>query len=331
MADFPIIDLAALAGPEPARRELAAAVDAICRQTGFLAITGHGVPKPVIDEAWAAARAFFDLPLAEKQAVAPPRPGYPYGYFASEAESLAGSLGQETPPDRKESFNIGPLERPPGLTPGLESDFCYAPSLWPAAPAALRPALSAYYREMEALAGRLMRLFALALALPEDWFEPFIDRPISALRVLNYPESDVPPRPGQLRAGAHTDYGSLTILRADAAPGGLEIRAPSGAWEAVPPVEGGFIINIGDLMAQWTNDRWVSTLHRVVNPPQNAAGSARRQSIAFFHQPNWDAEITCLPGCLPLGELPRYPATLSGPHLMAKFGKTVQPGPAATS
>jgi isopenicillin N synthase-like dioxygenase len=331
MADFPIIDLAAFAGPETARVALAAEVDAICRQTGFLAVTGHGVPQPVIDAAWATARDFFDLPPEAKRAVAPPRPGYPYGYFADEAESLAGSLGQEAPPDRKESFNIGPLERPPGLRPGPEADFCYAPSLWPAAPAALRPALSAYYREMQALAGRLMRLFACALGLPEDWFEPFIDRPISALRVLNYPHSDVPPRPGQLRAGAHTDYGSLTILRADAAPGGLEIRSPSGEWQPVPPVEGGFIINIGDLMAQWTNDRWVSTLHRVVNPPASATGGTRRQSIAFFHQPNWDAEIACLPGCLPLGELPRYPATLSGPHLMAKFGKTVQAGPAGLS
>jgi isopenicillin N synthase-like dioxygenase len=322
MAEFPVIDLAGMAAPQEERAALARQVDAICRQTGFLAITGHGVPQPVIDAAWVAARAFFDLPLEEKRAVAPPYPGYPYGYFASEAESLAGSLGEDAPPDRKESFNIGPLERPPGLGPGLEADFCYAPSLWPAMPAELRSALSAYYREMEALAGRLMALFAPALDLPEDFFVPYIDRPISALRTLNYPHNDIPPLAGQLRAGAHSDYGSLTILRADAAPGGLEIRSPSGGWVAVPPVEGGFIINIGDLMAQWTNDRWVSTLHRVVNPPAQA-GSTRRQSFAFFHQPNWDAEITCLPGCLPLGELPRYPATLSGPHLMAKFGKTV--------
>ncbi|WP_244425425.1 2OG-Fe(II) oxygenase family protein [Pseudaminobacter salicylatoxidans] len=130
-----------------------------------------------------------------------------------------------------------------------------------------------------------MRLFAVALKLPEDYFERFIDAPISALRALNYPEQTVPPKPGQLRAGAHTDYGSLTILLPQEGSKGLELITPGGNWTPVPPVPGAFVINIGDLMALWTNDRWVSTMHRVVNPSPEDGGMDRRQSLAFFHQP----------------------------------------------
>jgi len=178
-----------------------------------------------------------------------------------------------------------------------------------------------------------MRVFALALDLPEHYFDSAIDDPISAMRMLNYPHTNVPPEPGQLRAGAHSDYGSLTILLADAAPGGLEIRSPEGKWVAVPNLPGAFIVNIGDLMALWTNDRWVSTLHRVVNPSADSSGSTRRQSFAFFHQPNWSAEISCIPTCLAAGERPKYAPARSGEYLMNKFrGTTVQSGtPAARS
>ena len=150
----------------------------------------------------------------------------------------------------------------------------------------------------------------------------FIDTPISALRALNYPEQLVPPKPGQLRAGAHTDYGSLTILLPQEGSKGLELMTPDGQWTPVPPVPGAFVINIGDLMARWTNDRWVSTLHRVVNPSPEDGGMARRQSLAFFHQPNWDAEITVLDACLNEGEAAKYAPVLSGPYLMSKFKST---------
>ena len=134
----------------------------------------------------------------------------------------------------------------------------------------------------------------------------------------------VPPKPGQLRAGAHSDYGSLTILLPQTGSGGLQILSPSGRWVDVPPVPGAFIINIGDLMAQWTNDRWVSTLHRVINPDLVAGQSSRRQSFAFFHQPNWFAEIACIEECLPAGDKPKYQPVLSGPYLMGKFKSTVK-------
>jgi len=216
-----------------------------------------------------------------------PYEGYPYGYSPLQSETLAKSLGAETPPDIKESFNVGPLEQPPFDENEPYAEFRYAKNIWPKEPVGFREALSAYYREMGALAGRIMRAFAVALRLPEAYFDKAVDNPISAVRALNYPNQTEAPKSGQLRAGAHSDYGSLTILLADSAPGGLQILTPQKQWQAVPVVPGAFIINIGDLMARWTNDRWVSTVHRVVNPPSDTGGSTRRQSIAFFHQPNF--------------------------------------------
>ncbi len=324
-ADFPIFDLSRFeaAGTEE-RARLGAEVDAICRSTGFLAVSGHGVPQAIIDGAWSAAHDFFDLPAERKHQAKAPYPGYPYGYLAPDSEALARSKGEDTPPDLKESFNGGPLGVPEGVDDPDALAFCYAPTIWPDAPDGFRDAWEAYYQAMEGLAARIMRVFAVALKLDEDFFAPTIDKPISALRALNYPQQPVPPKPGQLRAGAHTDYGSLTILLPQAGSGGLEIFTPEKVWRPVPPVPGAFVINIGDLMALWTNDRWVSTLHRVVNPAADSGGTSRRQSFAFFHQPNWHQEIACIPSCLAPGEQPKYAPVRSGPYLMGKFRSTVK-------
>ncbi len=311
------IDLREFSSGEPARQRLAKRVDRICREIGFLAVTGHGVDPCVIGRAWDAARDFFDSASANKHSVAPPHAGYPHGYFAPDFEALAGSRGEVSPPDLKESFNIGPPERPPVLGDDPDLEFYFAPNLWPADPAGLRDAWHDYYRAMNALAATLMRLFAIALGLPEDYFDSRIDRAISAMRALNYPPVNAPVRPGQLRAGAHTDYGSLTILLTDPDTPGLEVRSPGRGWLPVSSPPDSFIVNLGDLMARWTNDRWVSTLHRVANPPPGSAD--RRQSIAFFHQPNFDAEITCIPTCLAPGERPKYPSVYSGPYLMERY------------
>jgi isopenicillin N synthase-like dioxygenase len=321
---FPIFNLGAFerAGKD-ARDALGREVDEICRTTGFLAIANHGVPQAAIDDVWRKAQAFFDLPLEEKQKAKAPYDGYPYGYLGPELEALAKSRNVETPPDLKESFNGGPAAAPADVTDPDALAFCYAPTIWPTRPAGFVEAWRAYYAALEDLAARIMKVFAVALRLPEDFFAGFIDAPVSALRALNYPEQKVPPRPGQLRAGAHTDYGSLTILLPQEGSKGLEIAAPDGAWIAVPPVPGAFVVNIGDLMQRWTNDRWVSTLHRVVNPSAEEGGLARRQSLAFFHQPNWSAEIACLEACLSPDEKPKYEPVLSGPYLMSKFRATV--------
>jgi isopenicillin N synthase-like dioxygenase len=321
---FPVFDLAAFErSDDREKRQMGREVDLICRTSGFLAVQNHGIPDEVISGVWQAAHDFFDLAPEAKETVRAPYPGYPYGYLGPGAEALARSKGVDSPPDLKESFNGGPLAIPPGLTDQEALSFCYAATIWPDAQTKFRPAWEAYYRAVTDLAARIMQVFAVALELPEDYFQPFIGQPISALRALNYPELSAPPPAGQLRAGAHTDYGSLTILLPQPGSKGLEIMTPEGAWREVPPVDGAFVINIGDLMARWTNDRWVSTLHRVVNVSPTEGGLARRQSLAFFHQPDWFANIETLPSCLKPGETSKYEPVLSGPYLMGKFKKTV--------
>ena len=323
MAAFPLFDLARYeAASATEKRVLAAEVDSICRSSSFLAISGHGVPQAIVDAAWTKAETFFDLPPEHKQRASAPYPGYPYGYLGPQLESLARSRDVDAPPDLKESFNGGPTRAPDGLTDPEALAFCYAETIWPDAPKGFVAAWRAYYAAMEDLAARIMRLFATALHLPEAYFEPFIDAPVSALRALNYPAATEAARPGQIRAGAHTDYGSLTILLPQAGSRGLEILTRDGVWTHVPPQPGAFVINIGDLMARWTNERWVSTLHRVIIPAPKEGGAERRQSFAFFHQPNWDAEIIALDACLAPGEAPKYAPVRSGPYLMAKFKST---------
>ena len=211
--------------------------------------------------------AYFDRPLEEKLKLRMPPDRY-RGYISLGSEALSYSLDEESPPDFKESFSIGPVDPADdayhrAAAPGK----FFAPNLWPESPPGFRPVWEAYYREMERVATTLMRIFAVGLGMDKHYFDDKVDRHITNFSVLHYPEQAKPPLPGQLRAGAHTDYGSLTILKPDNAPGGLQVQK-DGNWIDVPTLPGTFIVNLGDLMADWTNDRWVSTLHRVVNPPR---------------------------------------------------------------
>lgn len=310
---FPAFDLAAFeAATGQHRQELARKLDQTCRETGFLVLSGHGVAENVITNIDAAVLRFFSQKPEEKQKVAAPYSGYPYGYLGPGTEALAASRGQKTPPDLKESFNGGPLAVPPSERDPDALAFCYAATLWPDTPG-FREAWQAYYRAMEELARRFMAAFAEALDLAPDFFEPFISEPISALRALHYPAQVTPPAADQMRAGAHSDYGSLTILKPQVGSTGLQIEMPDGKWRDVPAPEGCFVINIGDLMARWTNDRWVSTLHRVTN----AGRDQSRMSLAFFHQPNWHAMIENLTDAPA-----KYQGVASGPYLMEKFRAT---------
>ena len=320
-SSVPIIDLRPFgAGDEASRRTIAAAVDAACRDVGFFTVVGHGIPAATLDATWTAALAFFELPIEQRMTVAMPYPGYPYGYNPFNVEALNRSIGGDAPPDLKETFNVGPIDPPPRSFDEMDDDderAVYAPNRWPDAVCpALRPALETHYRSMAGLAARLMDVFAVALGLPDGWFAPYIDRHGSALRVAHYPALERPPPPGQLRAGAHTDYGTLTILAIDDEPG-LQVQAADGAWIDVDHAPGGLVVNLGDLMQRWTNDRWRSTMHRVVVPE---GADRRRLSVPFFHNANWDAQVVCLTGP---GETPRHPPVTAGRHLMAKFRSTV--------
>jgi isopenicillin N synthase-like dioxygenase len=321
----PIIDLAPYrTGDAEAKAALAREVDRACREIGFLVVSGHGVAPEVIAAIEDVSRRFFDLPLEAKERVARPAPDISRGYVGLMGETVGRSRDRSaTVGDLNESFIVGPLDIPePAYAFAPEAGHHFAPNLWPAELPDMEPAYRAYYAEVDRLAVEIMRLFALALDLPEHHFDLLVDKTISRIRVRNYPEPEVPPLPGQLRAGAHSDYGTLTILLAEDRPGGLQVCTSDGEWVDVPITPGPFIVNIGDLMARWTNDRWVSTLHRVVNPPDERRAGSRRQSIVYFHNPNYDAEIRALPTCVPSGEAPRYEPTTSGEHLRRLFTAT---------
>ena len=309
--------------------EQAAIMAVSCEKDGFFRIPSSVIDRAVADAAWNAAADFFALPEAEKRRVEFPTPGYPYGYSPFKFESLAKSTDDptsdavrlESAPDLKESLSVGPdcaLSVSKGATPPDQGRI-RSPSLWPRQPAGLRPAWEAYYRALADVAARLMSVMAVALDLTPDYFDSLIDNPITSMRALHYPALDVGAieNIGSLRAGAHSDYGTLTILRTDNVAG-LEIRQSDGSWVAVDPEPNTFVVNLGDSIAQWTNDRWRSTVHRVA-----LTDTAARQSFAFFHMANWDAVIECLPTCLDPGEQPRHQPVQAGPWLMRKFTSTV--------
>lgn len=318
---MPAVSLEAfLEGTAAEQRTIAADVDQVCRTTGFLIIGQHGIPGAVIDDAWNGIAAFFDLPLEQKLKSRSPDPTCPRGYFPMAAESLARSLGVDAPPDLKESYGIGPLHPPRTPIPGDDLDFHYGPNLWPAEPPALRAALTRYFTELHALGSRVLRLFAAALDLPHDYFERFHTDPMCALRCIRYPAQSRPPLAGQRGAGDHSDYGSITLLKPDPEVAGLEIRLPSGQWAAAPLVQDAFIVNIGDMMARWTNDRWVSTRHRVIAP---GGSQGNRQSMAFFHNTSFDARIECIPTCSSATNPPRYAPVDAGQYLYERFTSAV--------
>jgi isopenicillin N synthase-like dioxygenase len=287
---IPVIDVGPFRRGEAGANATARAVEAACRDTGFFLVTGHGVSTEATDRLYLLARALFDLPEDFKRAHGGGTDlmgGVAFAPLAQEA--LAATLGLKTPGDYKESLNFGP--RLPG-------------SAWPAQPEGLREAFEAYFREMETLARVLRGVFCRAIGLAEDHFEPAFTHHKSALRVINYPEQTVDPLPGQMRAGVHTDYGFMTILRSEASSGGLQVQRRDGVWLDAPAIDGAFVVNIGDAFMRWTNDAWVSTPHRVANPPRDGGGSSRRQSIPFFLNPNADTLIACLPQF----ETPGHPA-----------------------
>lgn len=303
LTSVPVIDLAPFDGPDPVGRgHVVEQVRRACEEVGFLVVTGHGVAPDLLERMGAVSREFFDLPEPVKAVHRHPERGARYVPLGSEA--VAASLDLVTPPDLKEAYSIYRLDT----------------EEWPPRPAAMRATWQEYYRALAGLAERVMRIFALALDLDEHWFADKIDRADASLWVSNYPAQLVEPEPGQLRAGPHTDYDTLTLLKVEDVPGGLQVEIEPGVWADVPYVAGSYVVNIGDLMSRWTNDRWVSTMHRVTNPPPGSGPAARRQSIVFFHKPNDDAMITPLPTCVgPEG--PRYAPVLAGEYMTEKGRK----------
>ncbi len=312
---IPVVDLAPfLNGAAENRQQTARQLGDAFEQVGFASIVGHGIPAELIHSTYAAMQEFFAQPLNEKLKVTPPETAKFRGYLPVGIESVAATLSGETPPDLCEALVFAGLSRAP------TSD---KPVLWPDHPRAVRELVPRYHEALTSLGRQLVSLASMALDLPETYLDPFFTDPAINLRFVNYPDQLEPPALGQLRYGAHHDYGGLTILRQDNAPGGLEVCDPSGTWHAVPPSPDGFVINIGDLMARWTNGRWRSTLHRVVNPSRNLTGTTQRLSMVTFFNPNEQSEIACLPSCVTESHPAQWPPVKAGQYIRDKIARSM--------
>lgn len=309
---LPLIDIAALGGGDAAaERTTAGRLGAACRDIGFFYIVNHGVPAAQVEATFAAARAFFDRPEAEKLEVAISRSRHNRGYVPIAAEALDPTM----PGDAKECFNVGRelASDDPALRAGRPF---HGPNQWPAAPDGFRATMLAYYAQMQRVCERLHRGFAIDLGLSPGFFAGFIDRPLATLRVLRYP-----PHPGAFDgtlwgAAPHTDYGNVTIL-AQGDESGLQVQRRDGAWIDAPVVPDAFVCNIGDCLMRWSNDVYVSTPHRVVNRTGRL-----RHSMAFFFDPNDDAPVACLPTCTDAQRPPRYPPTTGAAYLKERLDAT---------
>jgi isopenicillin N synthase-like dioxygenase len=301
--EIPNINLAALDD-----HALAGEIGAAARGIGFFTIVGHGVPNNVIEGMFSAAKAFFQKPAAEKQALSIHHSPHNRGYVGLFEEALDPAKGA----DFKEAFNIG-LDLPSDHPEVLAGKPFRGVNLWPAG-AAFREIALAYFNAVWRLGVRMHRPIALDLGLRPDWFETSLDAPLATLRLLRYP----PAAPGSATSGAgeHTDYGNITILMTDDA-GGLEVKTRDGRWIAVPHVPGAFIINIGDCLMRWTNDVYASTPHRVTH-----RSPRERLSLAFFLDPNPDAVIAALPTCISKDNPAHYPAITGAAYLKERLDAT---------
>ncbi len=300
MNEIPVIDLNGLARREPAAiNRLANELSYACRQVGFFYIRNHGVPEGVLDAAMSEAKGFFAQPLPWKETLKISAASGNQGYVGLRTEAL--DPGRNV--DDKEAFNIR-----------IDAAQAARSSLCPELPD-FDAVMTDYFGRLLRLGADLHRPIARDLDLPEDYFDLRLDRPMATLRLLHYPPASVR-ADGAYGAGAHTDYGNLTLLLTDDA-GGLEVQRRDGVWMVAPPMPGAFICNIGDCLMRWTNDVYRSTPHRVTNPQ-----GRDRYSIAFFLDANADAMVEAIPSCVDPGQVPRYPPITAGDYLASRFAQT---------
>ncbi len=321
-AQIPVIDIGKFLSSSPAdRMGVVKDVQRTLEEIGFLIISGHGVSQDLIDRVSAATLAFFDRPHEEKSKFVVP--GHPNrGYGAMQSRTVGLNHDPSLKKSLQEGYGLGTMEmkldEKTQQGAGLGR---FVQNVFPDEPADFEPATREYYAEMGRLHATIMRMFAVALDLPENYFEPMLTHPDNTLRLTHYPALDREPEPGELRAGAHTDTGILTILHIDDTPNSLQVQTRSGEWIFVNKVPGTYIINIGDLMMRWTNDKWVSNMHKVVNPPFVNGKAKRRLSIVTFCQVNFDTVIDCLPGCSSPDNPPRYEPITSAAYKRESFAK----------
>lgn len=323
---IPTIDLGKwLEGDSAARVQVARDFDIAAKDVGFLQIINHGLPASTLSAILDAADRFYALPDSEKALVSPESKSVNRGYTAPNSECLALSLAVDSskpppPPDTFEAFNVGPDAVDYGDEYfAKERHRFFHPNLWPENLPGFREAVADYFEAANRVALVLTDLFAPALGLEKGYFEKLVDRSITTMRVINYESHGEGSSTGEQhtrsekaqRMSAHTDYGVVTVLYGDPGVTGLQIFA-NNDWQDVVPDAGALLVNFGDMTAEMTNDRWRSTLHRVVPAP------GRRRSIAFFLDANYDALIHPVRTCVGPERPALYPSFVAGEHLMAK-------------
>lgn len=313
--DIPLIDFAPFLLEDAAgQQRVAQDIFRACHEVGFLYLKNHGIDQQAIAQAFEQSRAFFDLPLAEKQQVAWADEFSNRGYVGVERERL----DERQPGDLKEAFNIGKDIGKEVSPAAAVENAALVVNRWPAGHPQFQQTITEFFGQCAVGAERVFRAFAIALSMPPSYLVERHQTHGYTLRLLHYPPLSTAPKPGQIRAGAHSDYGTLTLLFQDEV-GGLEVLSTEGEWIAAPAIPGAVLINTGDLTQRWSNDVFRSTKHRVALPQGNQGD---RYSIAFFCQPDADAEIVCLPTCQSTDNPPKYLPVTSGDYLLSRLQAT---------
>lgn len=304
---IPVIDLApSFSGSADGKVATAHDVHRAARQTGFFYVKNHGIDPALVAGAYEAARDFFALPLDKKMAVRQV-PGSARGYERLEGQML--DMG--SPGDLKEGYTLAGEIGPDHPYAGMQLPEL-APNQWPDLPG-FREALLAYRTPMLDLGLHVMRLIALSLDMPESFFDESYRYANPSLRIHRYPPQPEDAAFNQLGAGAHTDWGVITLLAQDM-NGGLEVQNAAGEWIRAEPIADTFVVNLGDMIARWTNDLYQSTMHRVMN--DRSGGD--RYSMALFYNPHYHTRVECLPTCMPQSGVPNYPPCTAGDHINEK-------------
>lgn len=300
--EIPVIDIGRLASGDAAGLDaVAAEMLAAAESSGFFYVRNHGIDQALIDRVFDLSRAFYAHPIEEKRQVAVN--AWHRGFIrAGEAKMYQGAR-----PDLKESFVWG-LDS--ATDAGAPDDHGTPPNQWPSFMPELRATLDRYFTEANDVGWRLLRAFATAIGEPADRFVRTITRPTTRGTMIYYPPQ--PPDLGDEQFGVspHTDWGCLTLLYQDQT-GGLEVKGRDGGWVTAHPIPGTFVVNVGDLLARWTNDRFTSNPHRVVN-----RSGRERYSVAVFVDPDRD---TIIDPVTRAGEKPHYPPVTCGDYVKSRF------------
>lgn len=304
---IPVIDMAPLAADDRATiSAVGRALFDAAERVGFFYVRNHAVPPRLIEQVYALSRRFFSLPASAKESV---RINALHRGFLSIGQAR---MYEQAQVDLKESFIWGPelSADDPDVAAGKP---LMGPNQWPAAIPELAPALMEYSAAVMDCGRSLLRAFAVSLGLDPDFFREPFRKPLARCSLIYYPPQRPESGSEQFGVAPHTDYGGLTLLHQDDT-GGLQVRNRSGEWVTAPPIADTFVVNIGDLMARWSNDRFVSTPHRVVN----ASGRAR-YSVGVFFDPHFDTVID--PRDLLQGGAPRYAPVTCGDYILSRFNK----------